>query len=127
MSKKTKILIAILSIVAVVALIVAAPSITRAVNTWRFGIQVAHDETDYATLRTVEDTARAMIASFNSDSLTWEQFRDSEVQEERNWANAARMRANRTAMTYNEFILRNSFVWRFGVPNDIFMELPTIQ
>ena len=104
----------------------ATPAGRRAWNNHWFGVQEAEVQTDWETLRSVEDTARAMIASYNADVLMWEQFRDSEDQQERNWANGARMRANRTASTYNEFITQNRFVWRDAVPPDIFMTLPTV-
>ena len=118
MSKKMIIWMIVLGL-AVVFILATAPSWVGSFNQWRFDMQTVHDQTDYKTLRMVEDTARAMIASYHSDLLIFEQFRDSELQEERNWANNARIRANRTASTYNNFILENSFVWAFGVPEDI--------
>lgn len=42
----------------------------------------------------------------------------------RHWAAQAKMRANRTASTYNNYILENKYVWRDNVSNDIYMELP---
>lgn len=33
------------------------------------------------------------------------------------------MRANRTAATYNEYILKNSYVWKGNVPDDIRAQL----
>ena len=126
MSKTTKILIAIICTIVVVVLIFNAPGITRAVNQWRFDVQTAHDQTDYATLRRVENTARAMISSYHADLLIWENYRNSDIQEQRNWASSARIRANTTASTFNNFILENSFVWAYGVPDDIAVELPVI-
>lgn len=119
MSKGQIVLASILGVLIVVVLFFQAPNIHRFFNNWRFGIQEAHDQTDYATLRRVEDTARAMVASFEADRLQWEQFRDSDVQEERNWANGAMMRANRTASSFNNFMRENSFVWAYGIPSDI--------
>jgi hypothetical protein len=119
-------LIVILTALLFVGFVFFAPNIRGAINNWRHGIQTVDDRTRYETLRQVEDTARAMMASHSADSLMWEQFKDSDVQEERNWANGARMRANRTAANYNEFMLKNSYVWQFGIPGDIFRELPTI-
>ena len=37
------------------------------------------------------------------------------------------MRANKTAVEYNNYILKNSYVWKNNVPADICMNLPTIQ
>ena len=37
------------------------------------------------------------------------------------------LRANRTAATYNTYILENSFVWADNVPEDIDMKLPYLE
>lgn len=37
------------------------------------------------------------------------------------------MRANKTASTYNNYILENSFVWSGNVPDDIAKELDYID
>lgn len=37
------------------------------------------------------------------------------------------MRANKTASSYNNYILKNSFVWNGNVPADIKMELPYLE
>ena len=102
------------------------PPGVRMRNTWFFNVQEAHDQTDYAILRRVEDTARSMIASYHSDKQIWLDYRDSENQEQQNWASGARMRANRTANTYNEFIRQNRFVWSYALPADIDEDLPIL-
>jgi len=107
--------------------VIAAPHYLRWRNEFRFELQTIHDQTDYTTLRRVEDTARAMVATWEGDRLQWEQFKDSDVQEERNWANGALMRANRTATSFNNFILENSFVWAYGVPDDLQEPLPILS
>ena len=68
------------------------------------------DENQYETKKQVEDTARSMIASYKSDVLTYEQYKDSSNEEEQSWANQAKMRANRTANSYNEYIIKNSYI-----------------
>lgn len=87
-------------------------------NEWMFSLNKV-DEQTYENQREVENTCRAMIASYNSDKLIYLQYRDSEVQEEISWANNAKIRANTTASTYNNYILENSFVWEDNIPNDI--------
>ena len=77
------------------------------------------DATNYETLKKVEDTCRAMQASYESDRLTYEQYKDSDNEEKQSWAEQAKMRANKTAATYNKYILENSFVWAGNVPTDI--------
>lgn len=99
------------------------PSGTRVYNNWRHSIQKADDATNYDTLKEVEDTCRSMISSYNADKLTYEQYKDSSSELERSWANSAKIRANQTASTYNNYIVKNSYVWRDNVPNDIYMNL----
>lgn len=85
------------------------------------------DATNYHTRKQVEDTCRATIVSYESDRLTWEQYRESESAEQRSWADAARLRANKAALTYNEYFLKNSYVFQDNVPGDIRKELPLIE
>lgn len=95
-------------------------------NDWRYSIKKV-DEKTYKNQKKVEDTCRAMISSYNSDKLIYEQYKDSKVEEERSWANNAKIRANQTASTYNNYILKNSYVWEDNVPSDIYMNLPYLQ
>lgn len=101
-------------------------------DTW-LGNQVEYvdqkidDATNYETRKTVEDSCRAMIASYEADKLTYEQYKDSESDEQRSWADQAKMRANRTAANYNNYILKNSYVWSGNIPKDILAELPIIE
>ena len=104
-----------------------SPDFTRMVNNWEHSLQKADDETNYDTLKKVEDTARAMISSYKSDIATYEAFKDSEDKDERSWANQAKIRANTTANTYNEYILKNSYVWKDAVPSDIYLNLEIIK
>lgn len=107
------------------ALIAASvtPSGRAAWNEWFFDVQKADDVTNYKTIKEVEDTCRAMLASYTSDKLTWIQYCSSDNPEKQSWAEQAKMRANKTAASYNEYILKNSFVWERNVPEDIKMEL----
>ena len=101
-------------------------------DTW-LGNQVEYvdqkidDATNYETRKTVEDSCRAMIASYEADKLTYEQYKDSDSDEQRSWADQAKMRANRTAANYNNYILKNSYVWSGNIPEDILAELPIIE
>lgn len=95
-------------------------------NEWMFSLNKV-DEQTYENQREVENTCRAMIASYNADKMIYLQYKDSEVQEEVSWANNAKIRANTTASTYNNYVLENSFVWQDNVPDDIYMELEYIE
>jgi hypothetical protein len=85
------------------------------------------DEKTYKNQKMVEDTCRSMIASYTQDKLVYEQYKDSDVAEERSWANNAKIRANSTAATYNNYILKNSYVWEDNVPSDIYMTLQYLE
>lgn len=93
-------------------------------NKWFYSVQKADDKTNYETRKQVEDACRAMISSYTSDKITYEMYADSDSEEKRSWAEQARMRANKTAASYNEYILKNSFVWEDNIPADIESQLP---
>lgn len=105
----------------------ATPSGKATWNNWFHKVQEADDNTNYKTLKKVEDTCRAMISSYEADKLTYEQYKNSEIAEEQSWAKQAKMRANKTASSYNNYILENSYVWKNNVPTDIKRELPYIE
>ena len=92
-------------------------------NANQYAVQKVDDATSYRTKKQVEDTCRAMIASYTSDKLKYEQYASSENAEQRSWGEQAKMRANQTAATYNEFMLKNSFVFEGNIPKDIRTEL----
>ncbi|MCM1508385.1 MAG: hypothetical protein NC177_14835 [Ruminococcus flavefaciens] len=94
------------------------------INTWFYQVQKVDDKTNYATRKQVEDTCRSMMSSYTSDKLTYEQYKDSPNKEKQSWAEQARMRANKTASSYNNYVLKNSFVWEYNIPADIVSELP---
>lgn len=96
-------------------------------NSWFHAVQKADDATNYETLKKVEDTCRAMISSYESDKLTYIQYKDSDNEEKQSWAEQAKMRANKTATEYNNYILKNTYVWKGNVPSDIYMNLEIIQ
>ncbi len=95
-------------------------------NNWFHSVQEADDETNYTTLKEVEDTCRAMIASYNNDKLIYEQYKDSTDSLERQMSNNAKTRANQTASTYNNYIIKNKYIWKNNIPADICMYLQYI-
>ena len=121
----------LVAIVACILLIVIGynfvPGVREAINTNQTAVQVVDDQTRYETLKKVEDTCRAMISSYESDVLTWKQYKDSESETERTWAAQAKMRANKTASSYNNYILQNNFVWKDNIPKDIRSTLDVIE
>lgn len=125
--------IAIIVAIALIALPIAAiyftstPAGVATWNNWVHGLKKADDKTNYETIKKVEDTCRAMIASYESDKLTYEQYKDSDNEEKQGWAEQAKMRANKTAVEYNNYILKNTYVWKDNVPSDIRMRLDIIE
>lgn len=93
-------------------------------NTW-FSNKVEYvdrkieNRTSYDTRKKVEDTCRSMIASYKTDKATYEMYKVSDNEEKQSWAEQAKMRANKTANSYNEYILKNSYVFDGNIPNDI--------
>lgn len=96
-------------------------------NSWFHSVQVADDNTNYETKKHVEDTCRSMISTYNSDRLVYEQYKNSDEKEKQSWAEQAKMRANKTASTYNNYVLKNKYVWKNNVPDDIAMMLSYIE
>ena len=105
----------------------ANPFGVMAWNSWFGLVQKADDTTSYETLKQVEDTCRSMISSYHSDRMTYEQYKESDSNEEQSWAKQAKMRANRTASIYNNYILENSYVWEGNVPKDINDQLDYLE
>lgn len=129
MNKVIAVIVCIFLVIVLFATIffTATPSGKAIWNNWFHAVQKADDNTNYDTLKKVEDTCRSMISSYNSDKLTYEQYKDSDDEEKQNWAEQAKMRANKTASTYNNYILKNEYIWKGNVPSDIYMTLPYIE
>ena len=93
-------------------------------NTHMREVRHADDSTRYATLKYVEDTCRALQASYYSDLDAWRVYEDSG---QRDLAAQLLIRVNRTAAVYNEYVLKNGFVWKNGIPEDIKQQLPPVR
>ena len=128
MSKVGTIIVTIISVILIGAIIFFGftPGGRRVWNSYTHSLEKA-DENQYETKKQVEDTARSMIASYKSDVATYEQYKESDNEEKQSWAEQAKMRANRTANSYNEYILKNSYVWEDNIPSDIDYSLPIVE
>lgn len=128
MKKSTIVILSVLGALVVFLIIyfTAVPSGRDLINKWQYGLEKV-DEKTYENQKEVEDTCRAMISSYTQDKLVYEQYKNSDVDEERSWANSAKIRANNTAATYNNYILKNSYVWQGNVPSDIYMTLAYLE
>ena len=83
--------------------------------------------TNYKSTREIEETLRSYVASYEADKVIYETNKDSENKENIALANAAKNRANRTAATYNQFYLKNSYIWEDNIPKDIRSELEYLE
>lgn len=128
MSKVGTIIVTLISVILIGAIIFFGftPGGRSVWNSYTHSLEKA-DENQYETKKQVEDTARSMIASYKSDVATYEQYKDSDNEEKQSWAEQAKMRANRTANSYNEYILKNSYVWEDNIPSDIDYSLPIVE
>lgn len=128
MSNTEKVLTAILiALVLMAAFFCITPVGVALRNSYGFAVQKVDDATRYETRKKVEDTCRAMIANYEADRISYEQYKQSDDAEKQGWAEQAKMRANRTAASYNEYYLKNSFVWSGAVPSDIRGSLPYLE
>lgn len=126
MSKTSTIIISVLSTLLIVAIIFFGftPIGKQIFLGYDSAMQEA-EEVSYQTRKDVEDTCRSMIASYKADVDIYNLYKDSDNPNQKNYADSALIRAVKTANEYNEYILKNSFVWKDNVPNDIYMSLET--
>lgn len=117
----------IILVVLILAIVLPLSRFNRAyINEYFAELKKVDDATTYKSQKKVEDSCRSMIASYKSDAMTYDIYKDSENEEKQSWAEQARIRANKTAIMYNEYILKNSFVWKGNIPDDICSELHII-
>lgn len=131
MKTKYKVLIGVgigilVCVIIFVIFVNATPAGRRMWGSYENELQQADDDVQYETRKQVEDTCRSMISQYKTDKLTYETYKDSDDAVLKSSANQARIRANQTANEYNEYILKNSYVWKNNVPSDIYMSLETI-
>ena len=132
-----KIWIGVLCTIAVLLLIVApiffgaTPTGKAMWNNWFHAVQKVDDATNYETRKQVEDTCRAMISTYEKDRIEYEAnmtlYRETGDKYYLEIANGYRQQANSAASTYNNYILKNSYVFGGNVPSDIRMELEILK
>lgn len=132
MSKLGTVLLTLLCVIVLAGIVAGiyfgcTPPGKAAWNNWFHAVQEADDKTNYETKKKVEDTCRAMVAQYEADKLKYEQYKDSDNEEKQSWAENAKMRANDTAASYNNYILENSYVWEDNIPSDIKTKLDYID
>ena len=133
----SKILIGVLSTIMVLLLIVApiffgaTPTGKAMWNNWFYNVQKVDDATNYKTRKQVEDTCRSMIATYEKDKAEYESnmklYEKTGDKYYLEIANGYRQQANSSASTYNNYILKNSYVFEGNVPYDIMMELEILK
>lgn len=125
--KESGCLIYIVAAIACIVLWIFSPQIRGILNQKDYEVQRVNEQTSYKIRKNVEDTARSMISSYQNDKLAYEQYKDSDKKEHQSWAQSYKQRANSTATKYNEYILKNSYVWDRNIPADIDIELEVLH
>ena len=132
-----KIWISVLCIIMVLLLVVApiffgATPMGKAMwNNWFHAVQKADDATNYETRKQVEDTCRSMIATYEKDKAEYESnmklYETTGDEYYLEIATGYRQQANSSASTYNNYVLKNSYVFDGNVPMDIRMALEILK
>lgn len=127
-----KILIGVSCVILIVVVFFGATPVGRAMwNNWFHTVQKADDATSYETRKSVEGTCRAMIATYEKDKAEYEA--NMKLYETTGYgfyievATGYRQQANSTASTYNNYVLKNSYVFEGNVPADIKTELEMLK
>ena len=115
------------SLLLLLVLACVTPKGIEATNEYEAQLKDTDYNTDYDSVREIEETLRSYIASYEADRITYETNKNNTDKESVALANAAKSRANRTAATYNQFYLKNSYIWKDNIPEDIKSELEYIQ
>lgn len=103
------------------------PSGRALINSYDNMMKKVDDRTTYEIRKKVEDTARASIVSYKTDKSIYEMYKDSENKEKQSWGEQAKIRANKTANIFNEYMLKNSYVFQGNIPSDINYKLEIIN
>ena len=98
-----------------------------AINSYENTLKRVDDVTTYKTKKEVEDQCRAMIASYQTNKIRYESYKDSTDKTEQSWATAYKNEANKTATIYNEYITKNTYVFQGNIPSDIDIKLAIIE
>lgn len=106
--------------------IFSTPDRVKFKNEFEEAVIKADLETDYHTSIETETTLRSYRASYESDKITYETNKDSADKESQELARAAKTRANRTAVTYNN-LLQHSLLDHIKFPEELEKELPYIE
>ena len=103
----------------------ATPIGRKIITGYHYDMEKAGED-NYENRKKVEDTCRAYIASYNADKAGYEQYKDDTDEYYKRLAEQYRQRANQTAATYNEYFLKNSYVFKNNIPSDIVSQLERI-
>lgn len=114
-------------------------------NNYKSSLEFVNDNTKYENRKKVEDSCRAMMATYKRDKIEYENnkklyeenkklFEDTGIEsylqqatDYMNLATGYRQQANNTVSTYNEYVLKNKSVWEDNVPADIDTELQYLE
>lgn len=97
-----------------------------------FKMQDVDQEINYVNRKKVEDTARSMISNYQyakSEYETYKFFCKDSVYDKEKCQRAldSKSSANRTVSTYNNYLLKNNFLFKQNMPKDIYEKLEKIE
>ena len=96
-----------------------ATPIGRSIITgYRYDMEKA-GENSYGNRKKVEETLRSYYASYKTDKASYEMYKDETDEYYRRLALSYKQRANQTAITYNEYFTKNSYVFENNIPEDL--------
>lgn len=116
--------------IALILSITFIPSARQAFNEYAFGMKRIDEETNYQNRKMVEDTARSMIANYEFAKSEYELYKpycDTDDKDRCQRSLDAKTSANKTASNYNNYILKNRYLWDKNLPGDIYIELEVIE
>lgn len=116
-------------LVAIILSITFIPQVRLVFNEYAFGMTRIDEETSYRNRKMVEDSARSMIANYEFAKSEYESYKsycDTNDKDRCQRALDAKTSANKTASNYNNYILKNKYLWN-NLPDDIYLELEIIE
>ena len=117
--------------VSICAVVLAIPLyfhfVPNGITTWSKWTAKSANQDMAETKTEVEKNCRTWIADYETQTLMYEQYRESSNADQQVLASAAKQKANEIADKYNDYFLRNKYVWDKNIPSDIWLSMDTLS